>query len=386
VLRLQLDAGRIRLSLLTFVHARAVGGLLQAILDFRRRYGSVLTGYVLVAVAVWLLGIIVLPQAMMMEYSFWRLDRSHSAEMNAEIERLYMDKQKIERQIRSIDRELRKPDTVDRAPLEAQKAPLVEQVAEIEARLPGMEEQVARPIKVYGVDNYVHFLTSELHWTIFLKTIWASVIVTALAAMICYPVAYYIAHVAPGHRAPLLMLALIVPYWVNELLRTLAWLMILSDNGIANSALRVLGLSGLDWLNSDSGVIIGMTYAYVLFMIFPIYNTLETLDRNQLEAARDLGASWPRIHWRIAIPHAKPGIAVGCIMVFMLAAGSFAVPQILGGVRSVWFTQVIYAWFYDHSNWNMGATYAMGLLFLCIVFIMLMMRLFRVRLEDIARG
>jgi spermidine/putrescine transport system permease protein len=359
---------------------------LRAILDFKRRYGSALTGYVLVAVSVWMLGIIVLPQAMMMEYSFWRLDRSHSAELNAEVERLYMEKQKIERQIRAIDRQLKKPDAADRSALEAQKAPLVAEVADIEARLPEMEEQVTRPVRVYGVDNYVHFLTSELHWSIFLKTIWASVIVTVIAALICYPVAYYIAQVAPAHRAPLLMLALVVPYWVNELLRTLAWLMILSENGIANLALRALGLPGVDWLNADSGVIIGMTYAYVLFMIFPVYNTLETLDRNQIEAARDLGASWARIHWRIIIPHAKPGLAVGCIMVFMLAAGSFAVPQILGGVRSVWFTQVIYSWFYDHSNWNMGATYAMGLLILCILFVMLMMRLFRVRLEDIARG
>jgi len=362
-----------------------MGACLHAILDFRRRYGSLLTGYVLVAVAVWMLGIIVLPQAVMMQYSFWRLDRSHSAELDAQIERLYMDKQKIERQIRAIERELRKPDA-DAAALEAQKVPLAEQVAAIEARLPEMEEQVTRPVKVYGVDNYVHFLTSELHWSIFLKTIWASVIVTVIAAVICYPVAYYIAHVASGHHAPLLMLALIVPYWVNELLRTLAWLMILSENGIANLMLRALGLPGVDWLNADAGVIIGMTYAYVLFMIFPVYNALETLDRNQIEAARDLGASWARIHWRVIIPHAKPGLAVGCIMVFMLAAGSFAVPQILGGVRSVWFTQVIYSWFYDHSNWNMGAAYAMGLLILCILFVLLMMRLFRVRLEDIARG
>jgi spermidine/putrescine transport system permease protein len=373
-------------GLLTFPLFAQGEHLLQAILDFKQRYGPILTGYVLVAVAVWLLGIIVLPQAMMLEYSFWRLDRSQSTELETEIEQLYMEKQKIERQIRTIDRDLRKPDTVDRADLEGQKVPLAAQVADIEAKLPALEEQVTRPVKVYGPDNYIHFLTSELHWTIFLKTIWASVIVTVVAMLICYPVAYYIAHVAPAHRAPLLMLALIVPYWVNELLRTLAWLMILSENGIANLGLRVIGLPGIDWLNADSGVIIGMTYAYVLFMIFPVYNVMEILDRNQIEAARDLGASWPRIHWRIVIPHAKPGIAVGCIMVFMLAAGSFAVPQILGGVRSVWFTQVIYSWFYDHSNWNMGATYAMGLLFMCILFVMLMMRLFRVRLEDIARG
>ena len=112
----------------------------------------------------------------------------------------------------------------------------------------------------------------------------------------------------------------------------------------------------------------------------------ETLDRNQIEAARDLGASTWRIHWRVVIPHAKPGIAVGCIMTFMLSAGSYSVPQVMTrGKSGDWFSQLIYRQFFESFNWNIGAAYSFSLLLVCIAFIFLMMTLFRVGIRDIAR-
>jgi spermidine/putrescine transport system permease protein len=119
-------------------------------------------------------------------------------------------------------------------------------------------------------------------------------------------------------------------------------------------------------------------------MVFPLYNAMESLDRNQLDAARDLGSSWTRIHWRIVIPHAKPGIAVGCIMTFMLAAGSIAAPQLLGSPSSFWFTEVIYTNF-ETANWNQGAAYATVLAGLCLVFIFVMLKVFRVSLKELAK-
>src|SRR3546814_13317133 len=101
-----------------------------------------------------------------------------------------------------------------------------------------------------------------------------------------------------------------------------------------------------------------MVYAYVLFMVFPLYNAMESLDRNQVEAARDLGASTARIHRRIVIPHAKPGIATGCIFTFMLAAGSYAVPALLGSPQSRWFNEIIYNWFFRGRTRNQGEAYA----------------------------
>lgn len=239
---------------------------------------------------------------------------------------------------------------------------------------------------VYTLKNYILLLSTPLHRTIFLKTIWSSVVVTTVALLICYPISYYLAKVAQGARFGWLMVGLIVPYWINELLRLFAWQLILADKGVLNQVLMFIGLvdNPVNFRAGNGAVILGMAYAYILFMVFPLYNAIESLDRNQIDGARDLGASWLRIHWRIVIPHAKPGIAVGCIMTFMLAAGSIAAPQLLGSPSSFWFTQIIYTNF-ETANWNQGAAYAMVLALLCLGFIMVMLRLFRVGLKDLTR-
>ena len=126
-------------------------------------------------------------------------------------------------------------------------------------------------------------------------------------------------------------------------------------------------------------------YAYILFMVFPVYNTIETLDPNQIEAAKDLGASTLRTHLRVVLPHAKPGIAVGSIMTFMLAAGSIAVPGLVGpGLHPEWFSQVIYRNFFEAGNWNSGSAYSLALLAACTLFIWWSMFVFRVGIRDIA--
>jgi spermidine/putrescine transport system permease protein len=246
------------------------------------------------------------------------------------------------------------------------------------------------PEDVYTVSNYETLWVNDIHRTIFFQTIWSSMLVTALALVVCYPIAYYLAQAARGQIAAILIVGLIVPFWVNEILRTFSWFLILSRNGLINQVLLGLGLVDQPLhMGGVGAVLIGMVYAYILFMVFPLYNAIESLDRNQIEAARDLGASWWRIHARVVIPHAKPGIAVGCIMVFMLAAGTIAVPQIMqslpGGTGARWFTQVIYSWFFDGGDWNQGSAYAFALLLTCVFFIFLMMRIFRVGLRDIAR-
>ena len=289
--------------------------------------------------------------------------------------------------MRRLSRELDAAAPADRTAIEQQIAQQQDDIGRIEDAIVALENRFVEAEPVYSLANYEYLFGNSLHRAIFLKTIWASALVTFVALVMCYPIAFYLAKVAPGERAALLMLALIVPYWINEILRTFAWLMILSYNGIFNQAATGLGLidGPIDFLNQNLGVVIGMTYTYILFMVFPIYNTIDTLDKNQLEAARDLGAPWWRIHWRIVIPHAKPGIAVGCIMTFMLAAGSYAVPQILGGTSSLWFTQIIYNWFFEGGDWNVGSAYAFVLLIICVVFILTMMRLFKVGLDDISR-
>ena len=246
--------------------------------------------------------------------------------------------------------------------------------------------EIGGPKDVWTLKNYFVLFINALHRTIFLKTIWSSMIVTGVALLICYPISFYLAKVVRGSRLSWMMIGLIIPYWINELLRLFAWQIILADSGIINQILLILRIIS-DPINFRAGnhaVILGMAYAYILFMVFPLYNVIESLDRNQLDAARDLGASWLKIHCRIVIPHAKPGIAVGCIMTFMLAAGSIAAPQLLGSPSSFWFTEIIYTSF-ETANWNLGGAYATVLAVLCLVFIFVMLKLFKVGLKELAR-
>ncbi|WP_043527403.1 ABC transporter permease [Litchfieldella xinjiangensis] len=247
--------------------------------------------------------------------------------------------------------------------------------------------EVGGPKDGWTLDNYVTLFNNDIHRGIFFKTLWSSILVTVLTLIVSYPLAYYLAKVATPRQAALCLLMLIVPFWINEILRTYSWFIILAFRGPLNEILLALGLieRPIRFLNGDAGVMVGMVYAYILFMVFPLYNAIESLDDNQIRAARDLGAGTLRTHRRIVIPHAKPGIATGSIMTFMLAAGSYAVPALLGSPGSRWFTQIIYNWFFEGGNWNQGAAYAFLLLVLCIGFMSLVMKFFKVGLGDIAK-
>ena len=256
--------------------------------------------------------------------------------------------------------------------------------------------EVGGPNDVHTLKNYAYLLFGRkgdeellnwLHLGVFVRTILASIFVTLLDLAICYPIAYYMAQVAKGGRARLLVLCLILPFWVNEILRAFAFRILFGTSGVINSALIGAGLldEPIDFIRADVALYAGLSYAYILMMVFSLYNAIESLDHNQIEAARDLGSPWWRIHWRVVMPHAKPGIASGCTMVFMLAAGALAAPQILGGPSSLWFTQVIYDWFNQGANWPQGSAYAFVLLASCLVFVLAVMRIFKVRLGEIAR-
>jgi len=223
--------------------------------------------------------------------------------------------------------------------------------------------------------------------SVFGRTILTAIFVTLIDVALCYPVAYYLAHAATGGWARLMVMALIIPFWVNELLRAFAFKIMFGSTGIINNFLIALGIldEPFDFIRNGVALYSGLSYAYILLMIFPIYNAVESLDRNQIEAARDLGCPWWRIHWRIVIPHAKPGITSGCTMVFMLTAGALAAPQILGGPSSLWFTQIIYQAFNQAGNWARGSAYAIILLSTSIIFVLCMMKIFKVKLGEIAR-
>lgn len=256
--------------------------------------------------------------------------------------------------------------------------------------------EIGGPNDVYTLKNYKYLIFGResdselfnwLHLEVFAKTIFASVIVTLINFLLCYPLAFFMAQSVRGRGQRLLFLCLLLPFWVNEILRAFAFKLIFADLGLINSFLMALGIldQPYDFLGANVALYTGLTYAYILLMIFPLYNAIESLDPNQVEAARDMGASWMKIHMRVVMPHAKPGIASGCTMVFMLTAGALAAPNILGGPSSLWFTQIIYQWYNTGGNWPQGSAYAFVLLISCIIFVRIMMRVFKVGLGDIAK-
>lgn len=256
--------------------------------------------------------------------------------------------------------------------------------------------EIGGPKDVYTLKNYEYLLFGReggdeflnwLHLEVFFKTIFASVIVTVLNFALCYPLAFFMAQMVKGRGQRLLFLCLLLPFWVNEILRAFAFKLIFAELGLVNTFLVGIGIldQPYDFLAANVALYTGLTYAYILLMIFPLYNAIESLDHNQIEAARDMGASWMKIHLRIVMPHAKPGIASGCTMVFMLTAGALAAPNILGGPSSLWFTQIIYQWYNTGGNWPQGSAYAFVLLLSCIIFVRIMMRIFKVGLGDIAQ-
>jgi len=247
--------------------------------------------------------------------------------------------------------------------------------------------EVGGPKDFYSFDNYLTFFHSSIHIQVFIWTIVYSAVVTVLCFVIAYPLAYYLSKVARSNMLPTLFLLILVPLWVSEVLRSFAWFIILALKGPLNFMLLGIGVidQPIRWLTGFRGVIIGLVYTYVLFMLFPLYNAIQSLDTNQIEAAEDLGSPWWRTHWRVILPHAKPGIASGSVMVFMLSAGSILVPTLLASTSSRWFTEIIQQWMFESQDWNTGSAYAFMLLLLCTIFVSVVMRLFRVKLSDIAK-
>jgi len=344
-----------------------------------RSFGPFMTALILVLCGIWVVVMIVAPQLIMVEQSFWHWRwGGDAATLSARVDELYnqadtlrLDKSDAERAAASPER--------DQA-----VATLTAHIAELMAKIHQLEKQEIKPKKIYSLRNYL--IMGGAHFAIFIKTIVASIAVTLIALVVCYPIAYTVAKLATPGKAAIILLGLVIPYSINELLRIFAWLMILNRNGVANFFLGLIGIEPIAFLDSGTGVFVAMVYAYILFMVFPIYNTVETLDTNQIEAARELGAPMWKIHWHIVLPHAKPGIAVGSIMTFMLSAGSYSVPYIMTrGTAPPWFTQLIYNKFFESNNWNTGAAYAFTLLVACTVFIFLLMRIFGVTIKDVAR-
>lgn len=255
---------------------------------------------------------------------------------------------------------------------------------------------IGGPNDVYTVANYASLfdpgsssqfmgMMVPIAIQVFLITVVYSCGVTIICFLLAYPVAYFLAKKVSAGIVPTLFLMLAIPLFISEMLRTFAWFIILAYQGPLNALIGAFGLPKIRWISGYTGVVIGMIYTYVLFMFFPIYNSLTALDDNQIEAAKDLGAPGWRVHTDVIVPHAKVGISSGATMVFMFCVGSVLVPTLLGSTTSRWFTEIILRSMFEGQDWNSAAAYSFLLLLVCLLFVSLVMRIFRVNLSDITR-
>ena len=206
---------------------------------------------------------------------------------------------------------------------------------------------------------------------------WRSFRLAILSTVVClilgYPLAYIMSRLKPKHQT-IAMILIMLPMWMNFLVRTYAWLTILENNGLLNNFLSSLHLPEIHIINTPAAVALGMIYNYLPFMILPIYTTLIKIDRSHIEAAHDLGANGLNTFLRVVLPQSVPGIISGITMVFVPAMSTFAVSTMLGGKKIVLFGQLIEEKFLINKSFGVGSTLSLVLIILVIISMVIMRR------------
>lgn len=197
-----------------------------------------------------------------------------------------------------------------------------------------------------------------------------ALLTTALALLVGYPAAYFIATRSPRWRTTLLVLV-VLPFWTSLLIRTYAWIVILNNEGLVNNALEAMGVIGapLPLLNNEFAIVLGMLYGYLPLMILPLYASIERLAPELREASSDLGAGWFRTFRKVTLPLTRAGVAAGCIFVFVPTLGNFIVPDLLGGGKAIMVGNLIQREFLRARDWPFGATIALSVIALMLVLI-----------------
>jgi putrescine transport system permease protein len=213
------------------------------------------------------------------------------------------------------------------------------------------------------LDGYRLLAGDDLYAIAFLNSARIAATSTVLALLIGYPMAYAITRAPEAWRGPLLLLV-ILPFWTSFLIRVYAWMVLLRPTGLINSALLALGVihEPLPLIANEFAVHLGIVYSYLPFMVLPLYAALERLDPSLLEAAFDLGCRPARAFWRITVPLSAPGIAAGCLLVFIPAVGEFVIPDLLGGPSTPMIGRVLWTEFFANRDWPTASAVAVALL------------------------
>lgn len=226
-------------------------------------------------------------------------------------------------------------------------------------------------------------LLNPIYLRIFADTFFLAFMGTAIALMIGYPFAYFLA-TRPSKYKTLLFLLVIVPFWTSLLIRTYSWVLILNEQGFLSTFLQQIGLTSapLDVLYTRDAVLIGVVYDYLPLMVFPLYVAVERMDRSLVQASRDLGASSWESFRRVTLPLSIPGIITGCLLTFIPMMGEYVVPTILGGAKSFLVGSLVANEILTAVNWPFGAAISMALILVMLVLISLYLRVLGKRAEE----
>lgn len=230
----------------------------------------------------------------------------------------------------------------------------------------------------FTLEHYIKFFTDRD----FLLILWRSLMIAVKTTIIClllgYPVAYFIARSREKVQNALI-LCITLPMWINMLVRTYAWIGMLSEGGLIQKILQFLGMGNVDLLYTEGAVLLGMVYNFLPFMILQIHTSLSKMDNSLLEASADLGASPAQTFRRVTLPLALPGVINGITLVFLPAVSSFFIPKLLGGGQYFLIGNMIENQFITVGEWNFGSAISM---IMAVIMMLLMMAVRKVELRN----
>ncbi|MDR1002964.1 MAG: ABC transporter permease [Oscillospiraceae bacterium] len=218
-----------------------------------------------------------------------------------------------------------------------------------------------------GAFTFDNLLGIGQHAGTLLRSIWLGAIATVLCLILGYPVAYSISR-AKGVSQQTMVMLIMLPQWMNFLLRTYAWMTLLENNGLINKFLGLIGIGPLSMINTSGAVVLGMVYNFLPFMILPLYSVMTKIDKHTIEAAQDLGANGLNVFRRVILPLSVPGIITGITMVFVPAVSTFVISKLLGGGKDMLIGDLIEMLFAGTAvNYNVGSALSLVLMILIVV-------------------
>ena len=203
--------------------------------------------------------------------------------------------------------------------------------------------------------------------SVLVRSVWLAAIATVICLLIGYPLAFIMSRM-PGFQQRTMLMLIMLPMWMNFLLRTYAWMTILEKNGLLNKLLGLVGLGPFDMINTQGAVVLGMVYNYLPFMILPLYSIMTKIDNRTIEAAQDLGANTKNVFTRIVIPMSMPGISTGITMVFVPSVSTFIISRMLGGGGNLLIGDLIDLQFLGNAyNPHLGSAISLVLMVLILL-------------------